>query len=79
MAKKLHLSQEKTYIYPIWENDKFTISEKQLYGGKDSTTVPCGFITEMIFQKKFKRKRKMNNRLKAVASRIVPSLSNDNG
>lgn len=64
MRKKLALSQDREYIYPIFENNKGSVIEKQIYGGEDSKTIPCGFISEIIFQNKKKsrnRRNKMNN------------------
>lgn len=82
MRKKLALSQDREYIYPMWENNKCSIVQKQIYGGEDSKSVPCGFITNMIFQKKQKsrnRRNKMNdNYLSNLISRtqtVKPSTS----
>lgn len=75
MRKKLALSQDKEYIYPVFENNKGSVIQKQIYGGEDSKSVPCGFITEMIFRKKQKsrnRRNKMNdNYLSNLISRTL--------
>ena len=75
MKKKLSLSKDRTYIYPIWDGTKGSVVQKQIYGGNDSKTVPCGYVTEIIFKKKQKRRQKLNKRLETVASRYVPSLA----
>ena len=60
MRKKLALSQDKEYIYIVHENSKGSVIEKQIYGGKDSKSVPCGFITQMIFLNKHKSRKRRN-------------------
>lgn len=73
--KILRLSPLKEYIYPIMNANGIKVTEHVSYGGEDSETLPCGFIQDIVYEKA--RKRKLDNRLRAVANKLdIPSSTN---
>lgn len=72
---KIKLSPNQEYVYPVMKTKNIKIYEHIAYGGDKSVTVPCGFVTTLVYEKV--KKRSMNNRLRAVANKLdIPSSTN---
>ncbi len=60
--KGLALSQYKTYVYPVMNTKDTKISYHLTYGGEDSESIPCGFVSNLVYEKKYNKKQKKNRR-----------------
>jgi hypothetical protein len=72
--KVLVLSQYKTYVYPVMNTKEIKITEQVMYGGDDCESVPCGFVSNLVYEKKMNKKQsknkryRMNNKTKTLAT-----------
>lgn len=55
---KVKLSPLNEYVYPVMNDKKIKIYEHISYGGDKSVTVPCGFVSNLIYEKVVKHKKK---------------------
>lgn len=60
--KALVLSQYKTYVYPVMNTKEIKITEQVVYGGEDSEAIPCGFVSQLVYEKKYNKKQRKNRR-----------------
>jgi len=84
--KKLALSKDKVYLYPVMSTKEGSVHYKMEYGGEKCEAVPCGFEIELVIHKKLTRKQKKNrNYRKNIATKALTKLgrglgvSNDKG
>lgn len=79
--KPIALSPLQTYVYPIMNKDGIKISLQTTYGGEKSESLPCGFVTNYVYEQKQSRRSKKNanyrrnQKAKALGYKVEKKIS----
>lgn len=74
--KDLALSQHKIYVYPVMNTKEIKITQQVYYGGEKSEAVPCGFFSQLVFEKKLNKKQRKNRRYRLKTRTLTPKGDN---
>ena len=72
---KIKLSPLQTYVYPVMNTKEIKIVEQISYGGEKSVSVPCGFVSQLVYEKKMTKRQRKNQRYHANKSKASNSVS----
>lgn len=76
---KIALSPLETYVYPIMNWGGIKVTAQVTYGGEDSETVPCGFVTNLVYTKEKTKKQKKNARHRKKPTKTLTPLGDNRG
>ena len=62
---KLALSPDREYVLVISESKTQSLVAVTKYGGEDSKSVPCGFITDIMVRKNLSKRQNKNARYRS--------------
>lgn len=76
MKVKIALSPLEEYVYPIMNWKGIKITEHVSYGGEDSESYPCGFISTLVYEKIITKRQKKNANYRKKPKALTPTGDN---